>query len=84
MRLVALQLETCHANTNGTAWYAYVEGEGTPSQAQSLAGEAYQGHDADRVENAPLSAEFVADPEEVPNALSRHTGLRRYYVAAAV
>ena len=80
-KLVAVQLETCHANTDGTAWYAYFTGE-FPEDNFKILKEIEK---AAKEDGAPLGVEIEEDSvEEVPNALSKHTGLRRYYVGAAV
>jgi hypothetical protein len=79
-KLVAVQLETCHANTDGTAWYAYLDGP-TTLWAEML----LEIEEAAKKDGAPLGVEIDEDSiEEVPNSLSRHTGLKRYYVGAAV
>ncbi len=85
-KLVAVQLETCHANSDGTAWYGYFTGPVEFEEEDTLpADESVIEEVEAAVEKSsdPLSIE-VEDWEEVPNALSRHTGLRRYYVGAAV
>lgn len=72
--LICVQLETCHANKDGTAWYAYFAGD--PSfDAGELA--AVAGRDG-----APLGFE-AETPVEVPNDLSEYAGLRRFYVGFA-
>lgn len=76
-QLITVTLETCHANTDGVAWYAYFEGEPTEDELDA----AFE--DESLVENVPLGHE-EDEAEEVPNRLSKHAGLRRYCVAAAV
>jgi hypothetical protein len=80
VKLVAVQLETCHANTDGTAWYAYL------TEPTTLWDELFEEiEDAAEKDGAPVGIEIEEnDIEEVPNALSRHAGLRRFYVGAAV
>lgn len=79
-KLIAVQLETCHANTDGTAWYAYFDGEvgdleRFKAEIRKMAKE----------DGAPLMVSFEDGClEEVPSALSKATNLRRYFVAAAV
>lgn len=81
MKVIAVQLETCHANTNGTAWYAYLDGEFPENNFKVLK----DIETAAKQDGAPLGVEIEEDSiEEVPNALSKHTKLRRYYVGAAV
>jgi hypothetical protein len=92
-KLVSLKLETCHANEDGVAWYAYlaspsqshVWGHVTPQVAVQLAKKAYTGHAGSVEKNSLGVAEWAegSDAEEVPNKLSEHTNLRRYYVASA-
>lgn len=86
-RLIAVQLETCHHNTDGTAWYAYYDGE--PDWSLFVV-DALVGSWKDEVraaakkDGAPLSPVFDGvGQEEAPNALSKHAGLRRYLVALA-
>jgi hypothetical protein len=88
-KLIAVQLETCHHNTDGTAWYAYYDGElDTASLFEDDALiEAWTTEigAAAKKDGAPLGLEFVdSGQEEAPNALSEHAGLRRYLVALAV
>lgn len=79
--IVAVQLETCHANTDGTAWYAYsTEPLPTGPLSADLRKEIVR---LAKKDGAPLSPAFEDDPEEVPSALSKAAGLRRYYVACA-
>jgi hypothetical protein len=81
-KLIWVQLETCHANRDGTAWYAYFEGE--PTEAELEVGAVFA--DRDLVEEAPLGWDDEDEynvPEEVPNPLAEYAGLRRYYVAGA-
>ncbi len=91
-KLVAVQLETCHANTDGTAWYGYF----TAKIASVKPYRAEIRRKAKR-DGAPLGVDFDDAYEEsdgldlrkdgkaelVQNALSRHAGLFRYYVAGA-
>jgi len=57
----------------------------TPKAAQKLAEEAYNDEDNDElVVGGALGAEFSCKPEELPSVLSKHVGLRRFYVADAV
>lgn len=77
-KLVWAQLETCHANSDGVAWYAYYSGE--PAEDELLS----WNYDLGLVEDAPLGHDVdLTLFEEVPNALSQATNLRRYFVAAA-
>jgi hypothetical protein len=82
VKLVAVQLETCHANTDGSAWYGYFDGP--VSLDDDDLGDALERELEEAVEksDAPLGIE-VGDWEEVPSALSKYAGLRRYYVGAA-
>ncbi len=87
-KLVAVQLETNDHNTDGVAWFAYVEGKTTSKQAQALAERAYDDEESPEFEElisgGALGADFSCDPEELPNALSKYAKLRRFYVAHAV
>jgi hypothetical protein len=77
-KLVAVQLETCHANHDATAWYAYYNGPVGYHLRDEVEAAA-------KKDGAPLGLDFEADSvEEVPNALSKHAGLKRYYVGGAV
>ena len=92
-KLIYVQLETCHDNTDGVAWYAYWEGrpteeqllaawyaywEGRPTEEQLLA----SFDDGSLVGGGPLGWDGV-HPEEVPNPLSRHAGLTRWFLSQA-
>lgn len=81
VKLVAVQLETCHANTDGTAWYAYFTGEFPENNFQILK----EIEKAAKQDGAPLGIEIEEDSvEEVPTSLSKFAALKRYYVGAAV
>ena len=75
-KLIYVQLETCHDNTDGVAWYAYWEGR--PTEEQLLA----SFDDGSLVGGGPLGWDGV-HPEEVPNPLSRHAGLTRWFLSQA-
>jgi hypothetical protein len=83
--LVAVQLETCHANTDGCGWYAYFDGEPDVITLRKSKSFRKQVLKAVKDNGAPLGLlndddfETVLD-EEVPNDLSRHTGLKRWYL----
>ncbi len=80
--LVAVRLETCHANTDGTAWYAYFDGVDLADlQTRSSFWRKIM-RAAAKADGAPLGVDFE-EPEEVPNELSKHAGLKRYYVGGA-
>lgn len=79
MNLIAVQLETCHANSDGSAWYAYFRTE--PTEAELSDGRAFT--EAAKKDGGPLGLE-LSEAEEVPNDLSKAAGFRRYYVASAV
>jgi hypothetical protein len=86
-KLVCVQMETNDHNTDGVAWFAYVDGKMTAHEAQRLAEGVYDSEDPDNddlVAGGPLGADFSCDPEELPNALSQYTKLTRFYVADAV
>ena len=76
-RLVAVQLETCHANTDGSAWYAYFDGQPTNEDI------ALARTDTSVRDKCCLGLEGEDETEEVPNHLSNYTGLRRFYVGTA-
>jgi hypothetical protein len=77
--LVVVQLETCHANTDGSAWYAYFDREPTLQDKLDCL------NDKSKVEDGGcLGAELEPDSFEfVPNIMSKALGLYRYYVGAA-
>jgi hypothetical protein len=75
-QLVYVQLETSDYNPDGVAWYAYFDGEPTKDEL----GKVFDNKTL--VDGAPLGYE-LEDAEELPSPLSKHTGLRRYYVAMA-
>lgn len=76
-KLICVQLETCHANQDGVAWYAYYEGEPTPEEL------LHAFDDESLVEKCGLGRLGEDRSEEVPNLLSERAGLRRYFVDAA-
>jgi hypothetical protein len=77
-RLLAVQLETCHANSDGTAWYAYFNAEQPKPPSGTVLVVAA------KKDGAPLSlVHNRSEWEEVPNALSEAANLRRYYAGAA-
>ena len=80
--LVSLKLETCHANSDGVAWYAYTHGVLTDTQELEA---LYEDDTAVfECDGGALGVdEWEKVPTEVPNALTRATGLRRWYVASA-
>ncbi len=82
--LIAVQLETSHDNADGTAWYAYFDEEIEEVSACDFVAYREALEAAAKADGAPLGLEFDHPAEEAPNALSRHTGLRRYRVAGAV
>lgn len=80
MKIIDLQLETHHENNDAVAWYAYVE-TSEPKVNLGALESALINFEAEEfgVDNEgedPLEY----DLEEKPNKLSRHTGLRRFYV----
>jgi hypothetical protein len=83
-KIIAVQLEACHANPDGSAWYAYCDGpledltpligeDGIAAEIEDLVGKS----------GVPLGID-CEDWDEVPSELSKHANLRRYYVGAAV
>lgn len=87
--LVSIQLETCHANSDGTAWYAYIKGVTEPGTNEvvrptiRLVKSLMQGVEVSDYDQAPLGFNLSDAIEEVPNHLSKHTGLWRFYVGEA-
>lgn len=81
-RLFSVELETCHANSDGVAWYAYVE-NGVLDFADPAVEKEVRA--AIKSNSAPLGVDEYqgADAKEVPNKLSAKGGLRRFYVASA-
>jgi len=84
VKIIAVQLEPCHANTDGSAWYAYVEGS-LDDMASDLGkdGVTLDLEDLVKKTGLPLGIDCT-DWEEVPNDLSRYARLKRYYVGGAV
>lgn len=77
--LVAVQLETCHAERRAVAFYAYFRQE--PDEADWE--DALEAADE---APAPLSlnpADQWEDREEVPNHLSQAAGMKRFYLGGA-
>lgn len=78
--LVYVQLETLDDNPGAVGWYAYFDGEPDVDdldrafEDRGKVGPAALGWDEITYENAR---------GEVPNPLSRHAGLRRWFVANA-
>lgn len=80
-KLIVVQVETSHYDANAVAFYAYFEGgECDVEQVRK----AFEDEDGDLVEGGgePF-LEGGLQPEEVPNRLSRATGLRRFFVCQA-
>ena len=79
-----MKLETCHANSDGVAWYAYFEGD--PTEDELTVEAVFE--DEEVREGGPLGwdseDEYDTEAEEVPDRLSKHAGLRRYFVSPAV
>lgn len=71
-KLIAVQLETCHNDHDGSAWYAYYTAPTADFDVNELRAAA-------KKDGAPLGFESDA-AELVPNALSEATRLCRYYV----
>jgi hypothetical protein len=79
--LVAVQLEANHANTDGSAWYAYFSGDvGEDFVDDALINEI---EDSVKGSGVPLGIE-IEDFEEVPSELSKYAGLKRYYVGQGI
>ena len=77
-KLIYVQLETCHDNSDGVAWYAYFEGTPSEDELESCF------EDESKVRSEQLGRFDYGDlPEEVPSPLSVATGLKRYYVGGA-
>ena len=84
VKIIAVQLEPCHANTDGSAWYVYVEGLLSDLfDNLGVAGVEAELEDLVKESGVPLGIEF-AHWEEAPTALSQYARLQRYYVGAAV
>ena len=95
--LIYIQLETCHANPDGSAWYAYFDDdEISPDEIKRQVLGAYN-NKSEKYENydnsGPLSLINLDDPdgdpinlddiEEVPSPLSRAAGFKRFYIGDA-
>lgn len=78
-KLVYVQLETVEENRAGVAWYAYFEGEPDSDDLDQVF------DDPSKVCEAHIGPDFTYEEyrQEVPNPLSKHAGLRRWYVSAA-
>lgn len=79
-RLIYVQTETCDENRDAVAWYAYFDGEPDGDDLDRVF------EDRGRVCECGLGWDeltYEDSREEVPNRLSEHTGLRRWYVAGA-
>lgn len=76
-KLIYVQLETCHANNDAVAWYAYYEGEPTVDELNLCF------EDDTRVASSGLGWLGEEGAEEVPTPLSKAAGLRRYCVDGA-
>ena len=94
-KILAVQLETNCANIDGVAWYAYCDGDLRVSDYASEASYRDAVKKLAEADGSPLSLSFneniepvetfeTFEPVEVPNPLSKATGLRRYWVAYAV
>jgi len=100
MKVISIQLETCHANGDGDAWYAYITGHPTKKEVKKILKDFEANPDKyeDALEDGgclEFDFEVPADPEEVPNNLSRGwdeelkkqrgkgAGLTRWYFGAA-
>jgi hypothetical protein len=81
-KLVALVLEPDHAEPNGFAFYAYFKDDYDHEQVL----EVLRDLDDPRLECGACSfSEEVSDgSDEVPNALTAATGLRRFFVCQGV
>lgn len=78
--LKAVQLETLHDEPDAVAFYAYVDGEYDADEVRR----ALEDDEDERVQGGALSpGPTLPKGKEVPNALSRATGLRRFLAAYA-
>ena len=75
-KLLTVQLETNHHNSDGVAWYAYFDGKPNLKELKQV----YKQESL--WEKAPLGRENCP-AEEAPNLLSAGAGLRRYLVASS-
>jgi hypothetical protein len=78
--LVTVQLETNHANSDGVAWYAYFSEKPTGEDLEFVFDYP------DKIVDTALDWDFEEvgfEAVEIPNLLSKHAGLHRYYVADA-
>ena len=86
--LIYIQLETCHVNRDGCAWYAYFNNYRRLTNKEvekAIVDEVYKqatGSD-NKFDKAPLGFQLETDSiEEVSNLLSQHTGIYRFYVGS--
>lgn len=79
-KLIAVRLEPDHQTPEAFSFYAYFQDGGFDFEQVNQVIEA--DGDDDRLEGGAygLSEELSVDAEEVPNAITRATGLRRFFV----
>jgi hypothetical protein len=75
--LICVKLETCHANTDGTAWYAYFDDIPTQEEINICF------DDPTKRDDEGLGLDSLDGPELVPNVLSKHFNIFRYYIGTA-
>lgn len=78
-KLIAVRLEPDHQTPEALSFYAYFQGGGYDLDQVN---EALDDDEDERVEGGALSPsdELSDGAEEVPNAITRATGLRRFFV----
>lgn len=79
--MIAVRLEPDHQTPEALSFYAYFDGEFDGNQVN----EAVENEEDARYEGGALSPseEWSDGTEEVPNAITRATGLRRFFVCQA-
>jgi hypothetical protein len=78
-KLIYVQLETYHNNTDGVAWYAYFDGEPTRAELEAC----FDDRNKVRSERLGRLEEPPPFPTEAPSPLSAAAGFRRYFVDGA-
>lgn len=86
MKLIHVQLEVCHANSDGVSWYGYFRnlptGPYIDQPDQTLLDEC-AARAATHRNGGSIELSQVGETEEVPTEITKETGLRRFYVGQA-
>lgn len=82
-KLICVQLETCHANDDAVAWYAYFKQTDDEVPIENENSKEAVRNAIEEEGPLGLDEDEDCDWEEVPNKLSKYAGLRRFYVGGA-